>query len=537
MKLERVELKNIVFSEDGRGKITKTSVEELMKSIKEGGLIQPITVTKNGSGKYTLVAGRRRYKAFEYLGEKEIPVIVQKLDDKEAFNMQIVENLQRKDLTPLQFANTLKDCKLKTKMSIKEIALRTGKPQAYIARMGTLNNLIEQYKAWLGRNLIELSVALELARYDAVIQKDIFKELGDEEFLGDDYNFPITAEALKQEIASRYFTRLDKVPWKLDDEKLLAKAGSCAKCSKRTKATEFLFDDMEKDNCLDADCFHAKHIAVVKLRIAKIEKTGADYRLVVSYHLSANDKAQFQKEYNKLVLSAGEFVDDEKKYPKKLNRYVAIEVDSDNPKAIGRTYNILLREDVNAWEDAKKGDKPGATTSVERNSSGGVKDKSVDDYYNNKIQKNKYRSRYAATRIMIKEVLKKGLKVDEKNMKQLAKLVYSQIGYSERSRSFKAVFPENKTDANNQAGVGKLIDAYKGMANIFVMMYLFINEVTYDEPENYCRGGSADNLEEIAKNCGVDVKAIAKETDVEYAKERKHLKERFVHNHGRNPKE
>ena len=532
MELKTIKLNNINFSEDGRGIITKTSVAELMKSIEEGGLIQPITVIANGNAKYKLVAGRRRYKAFEYLKRKDIPCIVKTATDNQAWNMQIVENLQRKDLTPLQFANTLELCKTKTKMGIKEIALRTGKPQIFIARMASLNNLIEQYKAWLGRNLIDISVALELAKYDKIIQKDILKEFGQDEFLGDEYDNGITAEQLNKEIAGRYFATLDKVPWKLDDAQLIPKAGSCTKCPKRTKATEFLFDDMEKDNCLDAKCFHAKHKAIVDLRIAKVEKTGADYRLVAEFWGSDQDRVDLKKEYNRTVLFQGEFINDDKKYPKKLNRYVAITVASNNPKAVGRTFNILLRKDVNDWEDSK-----GATDTTRKDAYVSESDKkSVDDYYNNKVRKNKARSRYAATRVMVKEALKNGLEVDEKNMKQLAKLVYDQLGYSEKSRSFKAIFPESKVEAGNHTGVGKLIDAYKGMANIFVMMFLLINETTYDDPESYCYGGSADDLEEIAKNCGVDIRAIAKEADVEYAKERKHLKERFVHNHKREPK-
>lgn len=81
----------------------QTALEELSDSIRQNGVLQPILVRKKGSG-YEIVAGERRYQASKLAGLKEIPVVIKEIGDAEVFQLALIENLQRADLTPLEEA-------------------------------------------------------------------------------------------------------------------------------------------------------------------------------------------------------------------------------------------------------------------------------------------------------------------------------------------------------------------------------------------------------------------------------------------------
>lgn len=86
-----------------RKNFDETALQELADSIKQNGVLQPILVRKIG-GKYQIVAGERRYQASKLAGLKEIPAVVRDIDDKEVFQLALIENLQRTDLSPMEEA-------------------------------------------------------------------------------------------------------------------------------------------------------------------------------------------------------------------------------------------------------------------------------------------------------------------------------------------------------------------------------------------------------------------------------------------------
>lgn len=86
-----------------RKSFDETQLSELSDSIKQNGVLQPILVRKKGN-KYEIVAGERRYQASKLAGLKEIPAIIRDIDDAEVFQLALIENLQRSDLTPIEEA-------------------------------------------------------------------------------------------------------------------------------------------------------------------------------------------------------------------------------------------------------------------------------------------------------------------------------------------------------------------------------------------------------------------------------------------------
>lgn len=116
----------ITFRED-------ESFQELIKSIQEKGIIQPIVVRKISEGLYECIAGERRLRAAKKLGLKTIPVIIKELSDEEALLISIMENLQRKDLNPLEVALAYKNLMEKFGYTQEEIADKVGKDRATVA--------------------------------------------------------------------------------------------------------------------------------------------------------------------------------------------------------------------------------------------------------------------------------------------------------------------------------------------------------------------------------------------------------------------
>ncbi len=109
-------------------------LEELADSIREKGVLQPLIVRDMQNGKYEIVCGERRYRAAEYAGLKEVPVIIKDLADDEKLEIAIIENVQRADLTPLEEAEAY--LKLMEKgYSQEEVAKRVGKSRSAVANI------------------------------------------------------------------------------------------------------------------------------------------------------------------------------------------------------------------------------------------------------------------------------------------------------------------------------------------------------------------------------------------------------------------
>jgi ParB family chromosome partitioning protein len=121
------------------------ALKELALSIREHGVIQPIIVRKIGT-KYEIIAGERRYKASTLAGLTKIPAIIRNLDDKESSKVALIENLQRKDLTPIEEARTYQKILDIDNMTQEELAKSMGKSQSAVSnklRLLTLSNKIQ----------------------------------------------------------------------------------------------------------------------------------------------------------------------------------------------------------------------------------------------------------------------------------------------------------------------------------------------------------------------------------------------------------
>jgi ParB family chromosome partitioning protein len=119
------------------------ALKELAVSIREHGVIQPIIVRKVDN-KYEIIAGERRYKASTMAGLTKIPAIVKNLDDKESSKVALLENLQRKNLNPIEEARTYQKILEIDQMTQEELAKTMGKSQSAVANKIRLLSLPEE---------------------------------------------------------------------------------------------------------------------------------------------------------------------------------------------------------------------------------------------------------------------------------------------------------------------------------------------------------------------------------------------------------
>ena len=120
-------------------------LSELMASIAEKGIIEPIIVRQRGP-RFQIVAGERRYQAAIQVGLREIPIVIREVDDNEIIEVALVENLQRKDLTAFEEAEALHSLSERCRYTHEDMAKRLGKSRTSITESLSLNAMPEEVK-------------------------------------------------------------------------------------------------------------------------------------------------------------------------------------------------------------------------------------------------------------------------------------------------------------------------------------------------------------------------------------------------------
>lgn len=145
-----------------RGLITAESIQELVKSIKEHGVLEPLVVAKTPAG-YQIIAGERRWRAAKLAGLKAVPVVVKETSPRGMLEMAIVENVQREDLNPIERGQAFVRLMEEFGLSNKEIAEKIGKSPAFVSNSIKLLALPDALKDGLLSGLITEGHARALA--------------------------------------------------------------------------------------------------------------------------------------------------------------------------------------------------------------------------------------------------------------------------------------------------------------------------------------------------------------------------------------
>ena len=134
-----------------RSNFNEQAIDNLAKSIKKHGIIQPIVVRKNELY-YEIIAGERRWRAAKLIGLKKIPAIIKEIDDLEVAQIALVENIQREDLNAIEEAEAFKSLIEKYNLTQEDIAHLVGKSRSYVANIIRLLNLDESVKSLIIEN-------------------------------------------------------------------------------------------------------------------------------------------------------------------------------------------------------------------------------------------------------------------------------------------------------------------------------------------------------------------------------------------------
>ena len=157
-----VELK-IMDVEPNRNQPRKTfdeeNIAELADSIKQNGIITPILVTEAENGYYSIIAGERRWRAAKIAGLKTIPAIIKKLDNEKLYEISLIENLQREDLSPVEEALGYKKLMEDYNLTQEDVSYKVSKSRSSVANALRLLNLPEDVLKLLEENKISVGHA------------------------------------------------------------------------------------------------------------------------------------------------------------------------------------------------------------------------------------------------------------------------------------------------------------------------------------------------------------------------------------------
>ena len=247
-------------------------LQDLAESIRSSGVHQPVVVRSlpgsrladtDRTVQYELVVGERRLRASIIAGVDTIPAIVRTLSDNEVLEIQVIENLQRDDLTELEEAEGYEALMQHSHLTAEQVGDKIGKSRSYVYGRLKLLDLCQEARASLRDRTIDASRALLVARIpDHKLQIKAMKEIvkGDTYFgsTGDPMGYRKAAEHVQR----NYMLKLSDARFTITAADLVPEAGSCKACPKRTGHDPGLFSDVKgADVCTDPPCFHKKEEA------------------------------------------------------------------------------------------------------------------------------------------------------------------------------------------------------------------------------------------------------------------------------------
>jgi ParB/RepB/Spo0J family partition protein len=492
----------------------KAQLQELAESIKSKGVLMPLLV-RPMAGKlaslYEVVAGERRFKASKLAGLDAVPCRIRHLADAEVIEIQVIENLHRSDLHPLEEAEGYEQLMKSHNYTAEDLAAKVGKSKAYVyARLKLCALAPESRKAFYDGKL-NPSTALLIARIPVPeLQERAVKEITEET----NYRPAMNVRAAADHIQRTYMLQLDGASFKKDDAKLVPEAGPCTTCPKRTGNQKDLFADVKSaDVCTDPVCFAKKRDAHWALQTAAAHAAG---RQVLEDKKGGTEPLFQGGRFNNYARGAAKYVD-------------LADTCYDDPK--NRTYRALLgnkadehvvlaRDDRDKAhelipkETAAKLVKAVLPTSVQKQLASRARDQA--SYRHQQRDATLKARRDALIRARVTELVLAKVKhpLDKHDLELVAGAFFEDVWHEYRKkicirRGWKGAQNLEGLKADFRKGAAALDAA--GLSRLLV-------EIATVKHNGYGFGGR-DRLKEAAKRYGVDFGAVSREiTKAEAAK-------------------
>lgn len=346
---------------------------ELLESVRKDGVLQAISLRPHPTeptGHYEIIYGERRWRAAKKAGLTEIPAFVRNdLSDADVTRLQLVENLERADLHPLDEADGYRALQEKHNLTVAQIADEVGKKPSLIKQRLALCTLAPGARKLFEEGKLKLAVAQLIASAirTPALQETAAKELST---IDDWTKEPMGYRRALEAVTRRYMLRLADAPFKTGDATLVPAAGACASCPKRTGNQRDLFEDVKADDlCTDQACFLSKKAATW----AREAKIANEKNLRILSEKEA--KKVFDQYRPDTVASSSGYIDPEAKTADygKAQSWRALLGKSAPPPAIvqdpsGRPRQLYAKQDVAKALKAigKKPVEPKASTGYER---------------------------------------------------------------------------------------------------------------------------------------------------------------------------
>lgn len=250
-----------------RKRFDETGLDELAESIKQQGVLQPITVRPIAdTDRYEIVFGERRYRASVIAGLEEVPAIISELSDEEAQEMAVTENLQRKDVTPTEEANAYKQFIDSGKHTVETLSVLFGKSENYIRTRLNFSTLIPELAELLDADVITISVASEICRYGEDVQREVY-----EKYLKEGIQHYSSWRGRK----AKEIAELIEQKFTIDLERYCFDKTECASCRHNTNNL-LLFNDGGCGQCSNRTCLAEMNAAFLKEKAIQIAQQQPD---------------------------------------------------------------------------------------------------------------------------------------------------------------------------------------------------------------------------------------------------------------------
>jgi ParB/RepB/Spo0J family partition protein len=309
-KLEHVKLSQIIESVTNKifrdpEELTAEALSELVGSVKQRGVIQPVLLRPHPIKKdhYELICGERRFKASGYAKLDSIPAYIKDLNDDDAFECQMEENINREDPNPMKQANAYKHLMDKDpkRYTIDELAVKFGKTPHYIMTRLKLIDLVPEIRKDFMADKLSLASALVIARLEPKDQLEVKKHCQDswnEKKYRD-------VKRIEDYIENSIMCNLSSAPFKKDDATLNSSMGPCTTCQFRTGANQLFADIKNKDRCMNRGCFAIKQEVHLFRVIKDTIENKPDILILQDYRPATGPIQKLLKDLNAKILKSG----------------------------------------------------------------------------------------------------------------------------------------------------------------------------------------------------------------------------------------
>jgi ParB/RepB/Spo0J family partition protein len=299
-ELKMIPLKEIQMIQNYRDveppSISDPDVIELAESISKHGVMQAVLLRPGKKKGYELIFGHRRFLASQVAKKDTIPAQVKEVADLDILELQVTENLQRKDVHPMDEALAFLSLQAAKSLSVQDLADRFAKKPEYIAQRLSFNKLIPELQKEFKKNGIQIGHAILLARLSEADQKQL---KNDRDYGAEGFG---TVRSLAEYIDRTITRNLKNAPFDLDDKTLNKSAGACTTCQKRSCNNILLFPDIDPakdDRCFDQACFTLKADRAFSQKVMELAQTKPNILFLVKRH-SVEPNKEILKELKSL---------------------------------------------------------------------------------------------------------------------------------------------------------------------------------------------------------------------------------------------